>query len=178
MTIKADLINELIEREGGYVNDPDDSGGETNHGITVDIARANGYTGPMPEMPRNTAFDIYADIYWHDIKGDSIEQLSELVVEEVFDTSVNIGPRLSVKILQRVLTVFNLRAELYQDLAIDGYIGPKTLDALKRYLAARDEKTLLSALNALQGAYYIQLVEQHEANEKFIYGWFRNRVEA
>ena len=50
--------------EGGYSNDPDDSGGETNWGITKATAVAYGYTGPMRDMPRETAHGIYLNGWW------------------------------------------------------------------------------------------------------------------
>src|SRR5690349_5113750 len=46
------LIDGLIEREGGYVANPADKGGPTCFGITQAVARANGYVGPMRELPR------------------------------------------------------------------------------------------------------------------------------
>ena len=57
MTI-AEVIDGVIRREGGYVNDPRDAGGETCWGITVAVARANGWTGPMKDLPRETAAAI------------------------------------------------------------------------------------------------------------------------
>ena len=49
------LIDELIEREGGYVNHPADKGGPTRFGITEAVARAHGYRGAMAELPRDEA---------------------------------------------------------------------------------------------------------------------------
>jgi len=47
MGIKQEIINQIIDVEGGYVNDPSGSGGETNFGITEAVARAYGYAGAM-----------------------------------------------------------------------------------------------------------------------------------
>jgi lysozyme family protein len=77
--MKKKIIDNIIELEGGYVNDPSDSGGETNYGITKKIAVAYGYTCEMIDMPVEVAFDIYASMYWDVIKGDDIELLSEKV---------------------------------------------------------------------------------------------------
>jgi hypothetical protein len=49
------LIDEVISREGGYVDHPADRGGPTMFGITEAVARANGYDGPMRNLPRATA---------------------------------------------------------------------------------------------------------------------------
>lgn len=173
---KHELIEGILLREGGYVNDPNDSGGETNFGITIEVARNNGYAGAMRVMPRSVAFDIYSAKYWDVVKGDDLAKLSEIVAEEVVDTSVNMGPGRAGKFLQRSLNVFNKRGTLYPDVIIDGAIGPATVSALRSYLVKRDGDTLAKALNCLQGAYYITLAERREKDETFVYGWFKNRV--
>lgn len=174
--LKEKIIDEIIRVEGGYVNDPADSGGETNFGITEDVARANGYTGSMRDMPREVAFNIYAAKYWDKVKGDQLVELSELIAEEVVDTAVNMGTGRAGKFLQRALNVLNNRGQLYPDLVVDGGIGPATLSALGQYLGQRTEIALLRALNCLQGAYYIELAERREKDEAFVYGWLKNRV--
>lgn len=170
------IINEIIRVEGGYVNDPADSGGETNFGITEAVARAHGYNGPMVNMPRDVAFDIYVAKYWDAVKGDQLVGLSTVVAEEVVDTSVNMGPGRAGKFLQRALNVLNNRSDLYADLKVDGTIGNATLTALAAYLEERSEIPLARALNCLQGSFYIELAERREKDERFVYGWLRNRV--
>ena len=174
--MKAKIINDIIEVEGGYVNDPSDSGGETNFGITIRVARLYGYTGAMIDLPRQTAFDIYADKYWNKVCGDQIKELSESICAEVVDTAVNMGPGRAGKFLQRCLNVLNNRTKLYPDLVVDGAIGRNTIKALALYLKYRDEKTMVKALDSLQGAFYITLAERREKDERFVYGWFRNRI--
>lgn len=174
--MKERIINEIIRVEGGYVNDPKDSGGETNFGITVAVARDHGYNGPMRDMPREVAFDIYSAKYWGTVKGDQLVELSEAVAEEVVDTSVNMGPGRAGKFLQRALNVLNSEAKLYADLTVDGDIGPATLSALAAYLDQRNELVLSRALNCLQGSFYIELAERREKDERFVYGWLKNRV--
>jgi lysozyme family protein len=174
--LKERIIDGIIAVEGGYVNDPNDSGGETNFGITVEVARVNGYTGSMRDMPREVAFNIYAAKYWDKVKGDQLVELSDLVAEEVVDTAVNMGVGRAGEFLQRTLNVLNNRGRLYPDLVVDGSIGPATLSALGRYLGQRTELALMRALNCLQGAYYIELAERREKDESFVYGWLRNRV--
>ena len=178
MTIKQDLINKVIEKEGGYVNDPDDSGLETNHGITLARAKAYGYGGRMDELPLSIAVDIYDSIYWQGISGDEMAILSEKITREVFDTAVNTGVHRASIFLQKALNVLNDRERLYLDLSVDGVIGPNTLNALRCYLRRRDESVIVTVLNALQGAFYVELAEHREKDEKFLYGWIKNRVEA
>jgi lysozyme family protein len=174
--LKKRIIDAIIEVEGGYVDDPTDSGGETKYGITKNVALANGYVGDMHNMPRSLAFDIYALRYWDAVCADRIAELSERIAEEVVDTAVNIGVGRAAKFLQRSLSVLNNMGSLFSDLVIDGDIGPATINALAHYLKHRDESAMLLALNCLQGAFYIELAERREKDERFVYGWLKNRV--
>lgn len=174
--MKNRIINAIIDVEGGYVDDPNDSGGETNFGITVQVARANGYTGDMRDMPREVAFDIYTAKYWDAVRADEVVELSEIVADEVVDTAVNMGAGRAIRFLQRALNVLNTQGKLYPDLTVDGAIGPATINALRGYLSTRNELVLSRALNCLQGTFYIELAERREKDERFVYGWLRNRV--
>lgn len=171
-----EIINEIIKLEGGYINDPSDSGGETNFGITKSTARVFGFTGPMQDLTREMAFDIYVAKYWDAVRADDLLKLSEGITSEVVDTSVNMGPSRAGKFLQRALNTLNDRGNLYPDLVVDGAIGPMSVKMLDKYLQRRDEKVLIKMLNCLQGAFYVRLAERREKDERFIYGWFKNRI--
>jgi len=169
-----ELIKGVLAREGGYVNDPRDSGGETNLGITVAVARANGYSGSMKELTKEKAADIYKRQYFIRPKFDEVSKRYPKVADELFDTGINMGPGVAAKFLQRCLNV--------QDgitIGVDGAIGQGTLAALDTFKAKRGaagEGWLLKALDALQGARYIELAENSVKNEAFVYGWIANRL--
>lgn len=176
---KDDIFAGIVGREGRYVNNPNDRGGATCWGITERVARAHGYQGDMRDLPRATALAILDADYWTGPRLDQIHAISPLLADELCDTGVNMGVTVQVKMLQRWLNAFNQQGQLYPDLQPDGQVGPRTLVALKAYLAARGkegEAVLLRALNASQGAYYLELTEQRAANETFVYGWVANRV--
>lgn len=175
-TLKQRTIDGILAAEGGYVNDPSDSGGETNFGITVAVARANGYQGDMADMSQKCAEAIYGRRYWDAVRGDDLAALSDSVAGEVVDTAVNMGVMRAGEFLQRSLNVLNKRGTLYPDIVVDGDIGSRTVAALFSYVALRDPHTLAKALNCLQGAYYIELSERREKDERFVYGWLKNRV--
>lgn len=169
------IIEDVISAEGGYVNDPRDAGGETKYGITVAVARADGYTGPMRDLPRERAFDIYKRKYVIAPGFDKVAAINADIGAEVVDTGVNMGPAVATRFLQRALNAINNAG-----LATDGQIGPASLKALKAYVDKRGAtgvKTLLKALNSLQATRYIELAEGRAANRAFIYGWLTNRVE-
>ena len=174
------LIDELIEREGGYVNHPADKGGPTCFGITEAVARTHGYAGAMRSLPRQEAAAIYRRLYWLRPRYDQVATRAPRIAAELFDTGVNMGPAVATTFLQRALTALNRNGKDYGDLTPDGRIGPVTLAALDCFLAARGkrggETVLLRALEALQGERYLRLAERRPANEAFLYGWLANRI--
>jgi lysozyme family protein len=174
------LVESLIDREGGYVNHPADKGGPTCFGVTEAVARAHGYAGPMRYLPRADAAAIYRRIYWLRPRFDEIAKRSAKLAAELFDTGVNMGPSVAATFLQRALTALNRQGKDFADLVPDGRVGPATLAALDGFLDARGarggETVLLRALEALQGERYLRLAERRPANEAFLYGWLANRT--
>ena len=165
--------------EGGYSNDPADPGKATKFGITERVARENGYQGDMRDLPLEFAEGVYRAKYWELIHLDVVSTLSEPIAIELFDTAVNCGVAFAAKSFQQALNAFNREQRDYEDIEVDGLIGPATVRALRGLLALRGvegEQVFLTALNTLQGAYYIQIAERRPASEKFIYGWFKQRV--
>jgi len=176
---KDQIFDAIVGREGGYSNNPADRGGPTRWGVTEKTARAHGYTGDMRNLPRETALAIYDADYWTGPRFDHVHAISPRIAEELCDTGVNMGPAVQSAMLQRWLNVLNLKATLYPDLSADGQIGPRTLNALRAFLAKRGaegEAVLLKGLNCSQGARYLELAEQRPDNETFLYGWVRERV--
>ncbi len=108
----------LLGHEGGFVDHPDDPGGATNWGVTERVARANGYTGHMRDLPQDTAKAIYRKLYWDAVAADS---LPAPVRYAMFDAAVNSGVGQAVRWLQRALGV-----------ADDGRLGPITLAAARQ----------------------------------------------
>lgn len=171
------MIAEIIRKEGLYSNHAADKGGETMYGITEQVARANGYAGPMQDLPRGLAEAIYRKKYFIEPGYDRVHLLSTAVAEELFDTAVNMGAKFPGEWLQRCLNALNDREP---ELVVDGKIGPATILALRAYLHRRGQPgkvVLVRALNCLQGARYISITEARPANKAFLYGWLRARVE-
>ena len=173
------FIENVIGKEGGYVNHPNDRGGETIWGITVGVARECGYKGPMRGMSRDMAKDIYRTQYIVKPGFAAIAEISETIAEELVDTGVNMGPAVPSMMLQRALNALNNQGRDYADLAVDGQAGPGTRAALKAFLKKRGkdgEAVLHKALNCLEGERYIDLAEKRQKNEAFVFGWLRTRV--
>lgn len=164
------VLDRLIKNEGGYVNDPADAGGETNFGITIAVARQNGYAGSMRIMTEAQARSIYWSQYVVAPGYDKIGSLSVPIAYELVDTGVNMGVATAGRFLQRAL---NLLVDGVP-LVVDGEVGQRSRDALAAFLkqrGAEGERRLLDLLNAFQGTRYAELAEARPANRKFMYGW-------
>lgn len=173
------LIDAVIDREGGFVDDPADRGGATRWGVTQAVARANGYTGDMRAYPRAAAVAVYRTLYWYRPRFDRIAARAPVLAADLFDTAVNMGAAVATGFLQRALNALNRGGRDYPDHPVDGTIGPATLAALDAFLTHRTpggEAVLVKAIEALQGERYLSLAEQRPANEAFLYGWLANRV--
>ena len=171
----------LIAREGGFVDDPRDAGGPTRWGVTERVARAHGYAGSMATLPRATAEAIYRELYWCKPGFDRVARIAPEVAFELFDTGVNMGPATAVRFLQRALGALNHAVRYGPSPRIDGVIGERVLATLARFLdhrGSRGERTLVRALDCLQGARYIELAERRPANAAFVYGWLDTRLAA
>lgn len=165
--------------EGGFSDDPADSGGQTRFGVTEQTARAFGYMGDMRDLPRSVAVAIFKENYWDLLSLGRVSELSVPVSLEMFDTAVNTKHGFAAKALQRLLNVFNREGKDYGDVEVDGIIGRNTLTSLEAFLGRRGvegEQVLVEALNSLQGSYYVELAERRPKDERFVYGWFLNRV--
>ena len=113
-----EAFTKLLGHEGGYSDHPSDPGKATMWGITEAVARANGYTGPMRQLPQAEAKRIYKTLYWDRVQADA---LPDKVRYAVFDAAVNSGPGQAIRWLQRALGV-----------ADDGKIGPVTIAYLRQ----------------------------------------------
>lgn len=172
-------LKHTLAVEGDFSDDPDDSGGATNWGITESVARAFGYVGDMRFLPTDTAKLIYRMNYWDLLQLDLVSEISDPIAREVFDTGVNCGIGFAGRSLQRCLNAFNRGEKDFSDIVVDGIVGRVTISSLRRFLVGRSlngETVLLRALNGLQGARYIELAECRPKDERFVFGWFLKRV--
>ena len=178
MEIKDKIIKKIIDTEGGYINTFKDKGGETKYGITSKTAYNNGYKGNIKHLPYYMAYKIYSEKYWNINMLDDIVHLSIAIAEEVADTGVNMGPSTAGRFLQRSLNVLNRGEKNFDNVAIDGKIGLRTVSALRDYLSIRGEdgeRVLLKMLNSLQIHRYIRIAERDNSQEEFLFGWILNR---
>lgn len=159
------LTAEIIRREGGYVNDPDDPGGATNYGVTIGTMRRLGLDldgdGRVTEkdvrkLSEAQAADIFKNQYYLRPK---INLLPPELQASVYDMYVNSGSR-AVKILQKLLREFG------QDVAIDGGIGPFTAGAAARALGEAPDY-LVDAYGIARRNFYYRLADKRPSLRKY-----------
>lgn len=160
-----DLATEIVAREGGFVNDPDDPGGATNHGVTLGTLRRLGLdlTGEgridVADVRRLTAaqaVDIYVEHYF---TRTGIAALPEVLQPSVFDMYVNAGAN-AVKVLQRLLGDMGFPCDP------DGQIGPQTIRAAQMAFEAAPSH-LADAYGIARRNYYYALADARPASRKY-----------
>ncbi len=173
------VFAKTLQAEGGFVDDPRDSGGATKYGVTERVARANGYTGAMHDLSLEEAKRIARSQYWDVIRLEDVASLAPAVAHEMFDTGYNMGVGVAAKYLQRALSALNRQGSDFPDVVVDGVIGPGTISALREFLRRRGAQgvtVLIRALNAQQCARYLELAEARQKDEAFVFGWILQRV--
>lgn len=162
----SSIADSIIDREGGYINDPDDPGGATKYGVTIHTMRRLGLdlTGDnridsrdLQRLSRDEAKRIFIERYFDDAR---ISLLPKILQASVFDMNVNAG-RHSVLILQRLLV------RMGYSVAVDGYIGPKTGAAAKAAAAAAADH-IADAYGIERRNYYYALADRRPASRKYV----------
>ena len=156
----------ILAHEGGYVNDPDDPGGETNKGITMRTFKryAKSILGKEPtsanlkKITDEEAGMIYEQIYWKKLMAEQIKDVQ--VAQQYVDFYINAGSN-AIRTMQRALNA------LGQNVAVDGGMGPKTLAAIN----AVDGEKLFNMFRKKRQDFYDDLVKRKPKMKKFLKGW-------
>ena len=153
-----EIIEVVLEHEGGYVNDPKDPGGETNYGI----AKRSHPDVDIKNLTKEGAKEIYKEVYWDKNK---VESLPEELWHIYFDMCVNQGKSRAVKIIQRAVNGKG------GSLTVDGGMGPMTIAAIGK------SRVELDRVRAYRVKYYADLVTKKPDLERFYFGWFKRALE-
>ena len=157
-----DCLARILKHEGGYVNDPLDSGGRTNLGVTQRVwEEFVGHPVTEADMKALTPEKIapmYKLKYWNPSYCEVLPKGLDYVV---FDFAVNAGTGRSVKTLQQAIGCVS-----------DGVIGPKTMAAIND----ANPKDLIAKFSDARADFYQGIVARKPDQARFIKGWL-NRVE-
>ncbi|MDC1319945.1 holin-associated N-acetylmuramidase [bacterium] len=176
------IAQQIVDREGGYVNDPDDPGGATNFGVTIHTMRRLGldldHDGDVDKhdvqmLSCAQAVDIFIKHYF---EGPLIAQLPQPLQATVFDMYVNAGGN-AVRILQRLLI------DMGFEVVVDGALGPQSIASVQAAFETAGGY-LIDAYGIARRNYYLRLADRRPASRKYARtragkkgGWIRRAEE-
>lgn len=154
------IIPRILQREGGYIDHPNDRGGATNFGITQRVYREwKGADADVKNITKGEATQIYFEHYW---KPSKAALLPESIRDIHFDAAVNHGVGRANKLLQSAAGVDQ-----------DGVIGNKTLEAVNEM----DERLLKCRYITARYKFYGDIVQRDRTQGVFIAGWMNRMKE-
>ena len=178
----GDIAREIVHREGGFVDDPDDPGGVTNFGVTLKTLRRLGLDlnsdasvdlADLKALTKDQAADIFKRHYF---EAPGISALPQILHATVFDMYVNAGGN-AVRILQSLLN------QMGYEVSVDGVIGPQTL-AAAHAACQIDPEAFCDAYGIARRNYYFRLADRRAASRKYARtraggkgGWIRRAEE-
>lgn len=165
------MIDDILRREGGFVDNPNDRGGPTKYGITIGtLSRYIGRAALRSEV-ENLSEDVARDIYERNYYiAPRIDRLPEQIQPFIFDCAVNHGPRQAIRFVQSVCN----QAGYTPSLTVDGAMGPNTRKGAE-WAEKEMGNIFLKALIEERRNFYYAIVEARPSQEIFLKGWL-NRV--
>lgn len=154
-----EITAEIVKREGGYVNDPDDPGGPTKYGVTIHTLRRLRGSATIADVKALTVADAVEIYKRHYFERPKINQLPQPLQATVYDMQVNAGGN-AIKILQRLLREFGERV------TVDGALGPQSIGAVQRVFKQAGEY-LVDAYGIARRNYYFRIADRRPASRKY-----------
>ena len=165
-------LGAVFHHEGGYADDPSDSGGATNLGITHKtlaawMGRRAVTKAEVKALTRLEATRIYEARYWNPMRLTEIT--SQAVAGSMMDFGVNAGIRTAVRKLQQAVNWLNKNDAL----AEDGRMGPMTLRETNKV----SDRALLLKFFELRMRHYHDIAKRRSKDRKFLYAWLKRSLD-
>jgi len=159
-------IPTVLRHEGGLVDNPNDPGGITNHGVSLRWLKSQGLAGDIDhdgdvdaddikKMTTAEATQFYKDMWW--TPGHYGLIVAQLPATKLFDTAVNMGTPRAVKFAQEIVGIN----------PTTGNLGPRTLAGIN----AMPSVQFIQAYQNKQADFYRSLVASNPARQQFLNGW-------
>ena len=162
-------LQKIVTNEGGYINDPDDLGGETYKGIARNSHGSwQGWAlieqfKSKPDFPhsldtnsqlQNLVEQFYLNNFWLPLNAELIQ--NQTSADSVFDFAVNSGLTTATRLVQSIVGT-----------KIDGVIGEITLNKIN----SMDFGYFQAALTVAKMEYYMNIIRKRPTSKKFLLGW-------
>lgn len=162
----------ILENEGGLVDNPNDTGGITNFGVSLRFAKDTNDLEifdvdndndidrqDIINMTMDRAVEGFKKYFWDKFKLD--QEPSDKVALVIFDIAVNHGNGNASSMIQKALVDMGFK------IAIDGIVGPKTLAALHQ----ADPDSFIDTILNVRERFYRKIVERRPSQKVFLKGW-------
>lgn len=175
-----EMIDDILRREGGYVDDPKDRGGATNLGVSLRYMRGIGLDlDGDGDVDKDDVCLVTPELARELYRRDFLEipRLDRLPLElqpQLFDISVNSGPHRAVELLQRTC---NSIASKGTELIVDGRMGPQTRKAAELVVRVLGWRLTNNRLVDERVAFFKRIVDRDPRQERFLKGWLRRAEE-
>lgn len=153
-------LQHVLKNEGGYVNDPDDSGGETYKGIARRFHPTwkGWYYVDKKDFANKDLDALISDFYytkfWEPLNIDGL--VNQEIATSIFDFAVNAGVKTSAVLAQKAT-----------DVESDGEIGANTINAIN----SMDAELFLSNFALAKIVRYASICKKSPKNRKYFFGW-------
>ena len=160
------FLPKLIIEEGGYIDNPDDQGGPTNFGITLNTLTAylkkyntavTASIQGLQNLTRQDAEAIYKKMYWDECGGDHLQNQS--VAEIFIDWYINSG-NIAIESTQEQLRIKS-----------DGIVGCQTINTINHF----DADLVFFLVQKARIKFIEKYVEDNPGQKEFLTGWL-NRI--
>jgi lysozyme family protein len=167
------MIDDILRREGGYVNHPADRGGPTNHGITQStLSVARGRQATIEDVRTLSATEAGEIYRWEYYLKPRLDNLPPEIQPFVFDCAVNHGPTQAIRFVQEVLNQSDTRP-----IQVDGRCGQATASRAREVIVNVGEEPLLRNLVERRRQFYLDLIARKPSQEVFRKGWMNRLAE-
>lgn len=166
-------VQNVLNHEGGFSDNPNDPGGYTNHGISlrflkemdIDINHDDSIdVNDIKGIYFTDAIEIYKKYWWDKYLYDAIKSLA--LATKIFDMAVNMGPLQAHKIVQRACKQCG-----QPNIKVDGILSERTFFAINEISSTGHEPELMSAIVQNQRLFYQKLVDNYPQLKVFLKGW-------
>lgn len=172
-------IKVVLLHEGGFVDNPNDPGGATIYGLTLNFIKLHpsdcDYNkdgivdiNDLKSMTIQQATDLYQKYFWNWYNFDNIND--NTIAIKIFDYSINMGQKHAIELLQQ-----SMNSSLNENVVVDGDMGPFTVATTNKIISLQAQQSFLDCYSSNVWNFYQSLITHNPSLSVFANGW-KNRA--